>query len=433
MNYHRLPTTMLFLATSLSAFAQPQKTSGDRLGTLVGLTPSEADLQVIDSKGKPQRLVFAIGPGAATDAVKTGDMVKIVYSGEGDSMVATAISSVGAAQGAVQTTGISATTMSLGQAQAGPPPPSANTQATSINLGIPAPPSVNGQPPIRIAVLDFKYTDPNGSDKSPMQTDDSPWTELAEKVAAKLGIDAGFTVVHGKGEDHVTVSLAPGQTGDSDQSTAAKIGALLGVDAVLIGSIEDSLLAPHASAMTKDGKSAPEKEISLHARLVDARSGQTLSVVNGVGYTPPMDSAKAANCSGSKSEKADCLARNAPTPTWTNTADFQVASSQAVDSLVGDLATGGDSPMTGSVGTIFDADGGQTSVLADEGKLPAIGTRLIVTRPSGLTKDANGSVVRPTDLTIGYLTVSSIDGSLAIGHFEGSMQPKVGDSVSIAK
>ncbi len=434
MKYHRISAAAFFLATSLLALPQTPKPSGDRLGTLVGLTSSEAQLQVMDSKGKPQKLVFAILPGTTSDAVKTGDMVKIVYRADGDAMVATAISGIGPAQNSGPS-GPQTSTVSLGQSQAGGPPPAVNPQVAPVNLGAAPAVPANGAAPIRIAVLDFKYTDPNGSDKTPMQTDDSPWTELAEKVAAKLGIDAGFTVVHGKGEDHVTVSLAPGQSGDSDQSTAAKIGALLGVDAVLIGSIEDSLLAPHSSAMTKDGKSAPEKEISLHARLVDAKTGQTLSVVNGVGYTPPMDAAKMANCSGSKSEKADCLARNAPTAAWTNSAGFQEASTQAVNSLVGDLANGGDSPrmQRGSVGTIFDSGSGTATVLVDEGKLPAVGTRLVITRPAGLTKDpGTGSVIRPADLTVGYLTVSNIDGSLASGAFTGSLEPKVGDAVSLA-
>jgi hypothetical protein len=521
-------------SVSMGAFAQngspatEQHKTHVRYGVLLSTSPGEADVEVIDAKGRPQKIAFIVKQETRFFAVKAGDHVKVVYEGEGSALTAISVNDANAASSNVKTSTLndvgkvssvpgttstprtakstdsvgrvsktkhvispSATSVAAskisnekhvispkstsvaggkissekhvispkstevaanksGPGPEAPSPVSVGLGDTKVELyaeshtrkpipvseAAPVTPDDPNKPPIKIAVLDFKYNDPNGSDKTSLQSNDSPWTELAERVASKLGIGADFKVIHADGQEKVTVSLtqAQAQSGDSEQTTAAKIGALLGVDAVLIGSIEDSLLASAGAGAPdpKDG-SRPEKEISLHARLVDTKTGKTLSEVNGVGFTPPMKDGQVSTCDGKKGNKA-CIDGAAPSQSWTNSTAFKEASSQAIDSLVTGLEDGG--TKKSSIGTIFDQDNDTVTVLSKEGAVPAVGSRLVITRSSGLVKDpGTGDVIRPADQTIGYITVQNVDGTLASGKFEATAPntvTKTGDTVSIA-
>lgn len=110
----------------------------------------------------------------------------------------------------------------------------------------------------RIAVAPFadRRADPAGYS--------NPGPELQEKIANGLAMKR-IEVIERTHLDRVLEEQALGQTGVLDGRTAARVGRILGVDAILVGEVLD-----YGKIIT------PVAKLDLVLRLIDARDGKIL-------------------------------------------------------------------------------------------------------------------------------------------------------------
>ncbi|HPS57364.1 MAG TPA: CsgG/HfaB family protein [Spirochaetota bacterium] len=116
-----------------------------------------------------------------------------------------------------------------------------------------------------IAVAEFRFKTPKG-EKSNRES------ELARQKIMDMLLDSGrIRLIERDKLDAIIKEQQLGETGLVDADSAAKIGKLAGVDAVLIGEIVPQRLNK------KDKGSDPEFEVTISGRLINTSTGEVLA------------------------------------------------------------------------------------------------------------------------------------------------------------
>src|SRR3974390_495281 len=89
----------------------------------------------------------------------------------------------------------------------------------------------------RVAVLDFDYGTVRSSVAAIWGTDQDVGKGIADLLVQKLVEDGKYRVIERKALDKILAEQNFSNSDRADPSTAAKIGKVLGVDAIIIGSI----------------------------------------------------------------------------------------------------------------------------------------------------------------------------------------------------
>jgi len=116
-----------------------------------------------------------------------------------------------------------------------------------------------------IAVADFKFNTPKG-EKSNRES------EMARQKIMDMLLDSGrIRLIERAKLDAIINEQQLGETGLVDADSAAKIGKLAGVDAVLIGEIVPRKLNK------KDKSAEPEFEVTISGRLINTSTGEIIA------------------------------------------------------------------------------------------------------------------------------------------------------------
>lgn len=140
----------------------------------------------------------------------------------------------------------------------------------------------------RIAVLDFEFAS-TGITSSALSWYGSlgPSQGVSDMLTTKLVQDGYYTVVERSRIEAILAEQNLGESGRIDASTAAQIGRILGVDAVVIGSITRFNLEEGRSGTSVLGVSVGGRrgtaEVQLTARLVSTTTAEILAVAQGSG------------------------------------------------------------------------------------------------------------------------------------------------------
>jgi curli biogenesis system outer membrane secretion channel CsgG len=235
----------------------------------------------------------------------------------------------------------------------------------------------------------------------------------------------------------------------ADASTAAQIGRVLGVDAIVIGSItqfgrDDKKTDVGGGALSRatgrfgiGGVRRTESSavVQITGRMVNATTGEIMASVSGKGES----TRSGTGLIGSGGSSAG-LVGGALDMRSSNFA--QTILGEAVTKCVTDMAkqleTRAASIPVKAVqvsGLVADAAPDGTLVINVGSKAGVkVGDKLEVRRKTREVRDpASGRVLRSIEEAVGSLTVTEVDEQSAVGKFSGSGAPKVGDVVATAK
>jgi hypothetical protein len=228
----------------------------------------------------------------------------------------------------------------------------------------------------------------------------------------------------------------------ADPTSAAKLGKLLGVDAILIGSITEFGNETKKTnigggggnwggfGLGGIGHSNSKANVGIDARLVNVDTGEILAVAEGKGQSSRSSTSMlggGGNWHGFGGGNADF-----------GSSDFQntiigEATKQAVDKLVADLVTDTSKVSVRVItveGLVAAVDGGQIILNVGARAGVKVGDQLTVMRVTREIKDpATGAVIRRLSTNIGVVRATDVDDGSAVCVPVSGNDFKTGDAV----
>ena len=147
----------------------------------------------------------------------------------------------------------------------------------------------------RVAVLDFDYSTVQGDVAAVMGTNQDIGKGIADMIVTQLVKNGTYSVIERKKMDQIMAEQNFQQSGRTDPSTAVQLAKILGVDAVIMGSItqfgrDDHNVGVSAGGLKVGGfglgsvgtKSA-KAVVAIDARIVSTTTAEILDVAKGKG------------------------------------------------------------------------------------------------------------------------------------------------------
>jgi len=296
----------------------------------------------------------------------------------------------------------------------------------------------------RVAVMNFDYATVQSSVAQIFGTNQDIGKGIADMLVDKLVNDGTYSVIERKALDKILAEQNFSNSDRADPNSAAKIGKVLGVDAIIIGSItqfgrddkKTSVAGTGLSSVTGRfglggvSKNDSKAVVAITARLINTDTGEILVSGTGKGESNRSGTNLLGAGGGSKigaggldmssSNFANTILGEATRNAVNDTAQQLEARATAlptrvvtIDGLVADAAADG---------TLIINVGSSSGV--------KVGDRLVVKRVGRKINDpATGKLLRQEETNLGTLTITEVDAGSAVGNFSGSTPPKVGDVV----
>jgi len=294
----------------------------------------------------------------------------------------------------------------------------------------------------RIAVMDFDYATVQSYSSSIFGTNVDIGKGIADLLVTDLVKNGTYSLIERKALDKLMTEQNFSNSNRADPTSAAKIGKLLGVDAILVGSITEfgnETKKTNLGGMGGNwggfglggiGHSNSKANVGIDARLVNVDTGEILAVAEGKGQSSRSSTSMlggGSNWHGFGGGNADF-----------GSSDFQntiigEATKQAVDKLVTDLVS--DSPKIGVrtitvEGLVAAVDGGQIVLNVGARAGVKVGDQLTVMRVTKEIKDpSTGAVIRRLSTTIGVVKATDVDDASAVCVPVSGTDFKTGDAV----
>lgn len=294
----------------------------------------------------------------------------------------------------------------------------------------------------RIAVMDFDYATVHTYSAAIFGSDVDIGKGIADLLVTGLVKDGSFSVIERKALDKIMAEQNFSNSNRADPTSAAKIGKLLGVDAILVGSITEFGNETKKTGLGGAGgnwggfglggigHSNSKANVGIDARLVNVDTGEILAVAEGKGQS----SRSSTSMTGGGGSWHGFGAGNADF----GSSDFQntiigEATKIAVDKLTADLVT--DTPKVGVrvitvEGLVAAVDGGQIILNVGAKAGVKVGDQLTVMRVTKEIKDpATGAVIRRLSSNIGVVKATDVDDASAVCVPVSGTDFKTGDAV----
>jgi curli biogenesis system outer membrane secretion channel CsgG len=300
-----------------------------------------------------------------------------------------------------------------------------------------------GQRKKRVAVLDFDYATVRTYSSAIFGTDQDIGKGIADLMVEKLVQDGTYSVIERKALDKVLAEQNFSNSDRADPNSAARIARILGVDAIITGSItqfgrDDKSTGVAGGALSRvtgrfgvggvkltDAKAV----VAISARMINTETAEILAAARGVGESKRKGTSLLGAGGGSVigGGAVDMTSKN-----FANTIIGE-AVNQAVESACAQLEGKAASLPEHAVvidGLVADASGGVLVLNVGSRAGVKVGDRLQVRRKIRDVKDpATGKVLRSIENTIGEVTITEVDEQSSVGTFSGSGQPRTGDVV----
>jgi curli biogenesis system outer membrane secretion channel CsgG len=295
----------------------------------------------------------------------------------------------------------------------------------------------------RVAVMNFDYATVQSGVQAIFGTNQDVGKGIADLLVDKLVADGAYSVIERKALDKVIAEQNFSNSDRADATSAAKIAKVLGVDAIIIGSITQFGRDDRQTNVGGVGrltgrfglggvsKNDSKAVVAVTARMVDTSTAEILASVTGRGESSRSGTgligaggSGAAAAGGVLDMRAGNFANSilgeAVSASVKSVADQLQAKAGAlptktvsIEGLVADVSPDG---------TIIVNVGSSAGVKA--------GDVLQIRRVSRkITDPATGKVLRQIEDAVGTIKVTEVDAQSAVGKFSGSGQAKVGDTV----
>ncbi len=305
----------------------------------------------------------------------------------------------------------------------------------------------NAQQKKRVAVMDFEYATVHSGIAAIFGTDMDIGKGISDMLVDRLVTSGVYSVIERKALDKILAEQNFSNSDRADPASAAKIARILGVDAIVIGSItqfgrDDKSTAVGGGAVggitrrfgiggvqRKEAKAA----VVINARLIDTSTAEILAVASGKGESQRSGTSLlgAGGSSGTAAGGAVDMRSSNFAATILGEATTQAVSQLAaqVDQNAGKLPTN----KVSVEGLVADATGGTIVLNVGSRGGVKVGDRLEIRRKVRDIKDpATGKILRSIDNKVGDVTITEVDATSSIGVFTGSSPAQVGDVVKSA-
>lgn len=292
----------------------------------------------------------------------------------------------------------------------------------------------------RIAVLDFNDATVMSASQAVFGRQIDIGKGLADLLIDRLVSDGAYGVIERDQIDKVLTEQHLLSGNLTDPESAARIGHILGVDAVVVGQVTQfgwdsapgsSASIPADSPASKDAAGPPARKavVAFTAELIDSNTGQTLATANSKGVsrrtgTKLLDTAATSGAGGSVGMDSGTFAQSMIGEA-TIAAVGQMA--KELEGENGILPTWAPPPPRGEI-----TDASKPNILINVGSAAGlkVGDKMLVTRVVHVEKDrVTQTAVGAVEDEVGVLTITSVQFDSAVGHFSGPAAPKVGDQV----
>jgi curli biogenesis system outer membrane secretion channel CsgG len=293
----------------------------------------------------------------------------------------------------------------------------------------------------RIAVLDFDYATVHQWVYDIFGSDQDIGKGIADMLVTNLVRNGTYSVIERKQLDQVLREQNFQQSGRADPSSAVQLAKILGVDAIIIGSItqfgrDDKKLGVGGAGVHVGGigiggfgKKSAKAVVQIDARIVSTTTAEILGVATGHGESKRSGLTLAGGLAIGGTGGAGVL--DMGSSNFANTIIGE-ATRLAVDSLTGQLAAAAGGIQETKVeirALVADVSGGEVTINVGTGAGVKIGAEYDVVRPGREIRDpATGRVLRRTTAPVGKLKVTQADEGSATGTLSGG-PARVGDCV----
>jgi curli biogenesis system outer membrane secretion channel CsgG len=294
----------------------------------------------------------------------------------------------------------------------------------------------------RIAVLDFDYGTVQTASAAMFGTNVDVGKGIVDLLVTGLVKNGSYSVIERKALDKILAEQNFSNSNRADPSSAAKIGKLLGVDAIIEGSITEFGNETkktnvgggggnwHGVGLGGFGHSNSKANVAITARIINIDTGEIMAVADGTGQSSRSSTSMlggGGNWSGYGGGHADF-----------GSSDFQQtiigeATKAAVDQLTTNLVA--DAPKVGVrtivvEGLVAAVDGNQIVLNVGGRAGVKVGDQLEVVRVTKEIKDpATGAVIRRLSTSVGTVKATDVDDASAVCTSVSGSGFKVGDSV----
>jgi curli biogenesis system outer membrane secretion channel CsgG len=298
----------------------------------------------------------------------------------------------------------------------------------------------------RVAVMNFDYATVRTSVAALFGTNQDVGKGIADMLVDRLVSDGVYSVIERKELDKILGEQNFANSDRADASTAAKIGRVLGVDAIIIGSItqfgrddkkNDIAGGAVSRGLGKFGIGGVQRTqatavVQITSRMIDTSTAEILATAAARGE----ESRSGTGILGTGGSNA-ALAGGVLDMRSKNFGDTILGA--AVNKAVTDMAHGLEQKAASLPTAVVTIDG-LVADAAPDGTLiinvgskagVKVGDKLQVKRVGREIRDpATGKVIRRMEDLLGTMTVTEVDAQSAVGKFTGTGAPKVGDAVS---
>jgi curli biogenesis system outer membrane secretion channel CsgG len=328
------------------------------------------------------------------------------------------------------------------QAQAAP-------VAAASSVADPAPAAQSAAPPVaaapagkkRVAVMNFDYGTVRSYVSAIFGSDQDVGKGISDLLVTKLVQDGKYSVIERNALDKILSEQNFSNSDRADATTAAKIGKVLGVDAIIIGSITQfGRDDQHTNVggggyglgrfgLGGVGTSKAKAVVGISTRMVNTTTGEILVAVNGTGESTRSSTSllgAGGGWSGGGGGGLDMGSSN-----FANTI-LGEAVKKAVDDTGTQLDASVDKIPTIKMvvnGVVADVSGNTLIINVGKRSGVHVGDKFEVSRPVRVVKDpATGKVIKSVTNKVGDATVTDVDDDSATLTLAGG-PAKVGDMV----
>ena len=295
----------------------------------------------------------------------------------------------------------------------------------------------------RIAVLDFSYATVMTTSQAVFGSNQDIGKGISDMLIDRLTNNGTYRVIERDAINKVLAEQNFSNSNRADASTAAKIGHVLGVDAIITGDItqfgrddQSKNLGGVLGRWDKYGVGNVSTQkskavVAITARMIDVSTGEILASVNGKGESTRSGTNLLGEGGGGGSYGGGAGGMNSSNFGQTiigeavNQAVTQLA--QGLEQKSANLPVAQAAPVAGLV-----ADASTSDIIINVGSKAGVhvGDTLLVTRVARVIKDpATGQPLRSIEDQVGQIKITSVDATSAVGAFTGQGSPKTGDTV----
>jgi curli biogenesis system outer membrane secretion channel CsgG len=302
----------------------------------------------------------------------------------------------------------------------------------------------------RVAVMNFDYATVRSAVATIFGTDQDVGKGITDLLVDKLVSDGTYSVIERQALDKILAEQNFSNSDRADANTAAKIARVLGVDAIIIGSItqfgrDDKSTNVGGGALGNVTgrfglggvrKSQSTAVVVVTARMIDTSTAEILASASGKGES----SRSGTGLIGSGGSVYGPEAGGGINMKSSNFGATILG--EATNKAVADLAQQLDAKAAALPTTVVQISGLVADVSSDGTVIVNVGSkagvkvgdRLDIRRKVREVKDpATGRVIRSVEDSVGTITIIEVDESSAVGKFMGPAPAKVGDTVSNPK